>query len=119
MILNLTQHQATPEQVSAGVVEPRLKSEVVKALTFESLPSLDEVKHRARKLGMIATASGYMEAMIGGAPYLMRPLEEELLRRDITPVYAFSVRESVEETLPDGSVRKTQVFKHTGWVIAD
>jgi len=119
MILNLTQHQATPEQIEAGVVEPHHKSEVVSALTFESLPTLSEVKHRALKLGMIATASGCSEAMIGGAPYLMRPLEEELLGRNITPLYAFSIRESVEEIQADGSVRKVQVFRHAGWVVAD
>ena len=31
---------------------------------------------------------------------------------------AFSVRESVEETQPDGSVIKRNVFKHAGFVVA-
>jgi hypothetical protein len=54
--------------------------------------------------------------MIGGAPYLMAPLEVALRAHGITPLYAFSVRESVEQTQPDGSVRKIAVFRHGGFV---
>jgi hypothetical protein len=35
---------------------------------------------------------------------------------DITPLYAFSVRESVEQALADGSVRKVNVFRHAGFI---
>lgn len=61
---------------------------------------------------------GAESAMIGGAPFLMAPLEGALRTRGVIPLYAFSVRESVEEALPDGSVRKTQVFRHAGFVPA-
>ena len=54
--------------------------------------------------------------MIGGAPFLMSPLESALLNNGIEPVYAFSTRESVEKKLPDGSVQKTNIFKHKGFV---
>jgi hypothetical protein len=56
--------------------------------------------------------------MIGGAPYLMAPLERSLRSVGVYPVYAFSVRESVEQTAPDGTVRKTNVFRHAGFVPA-
>jgi len=36
----------------------------------------------------------------------------------LDPVFAFSRRETREETLPDGSVRKTSVFRHAGFVPA-
>ena len=48
----------------------------------------------------------------------MPPLEKALRGLGIRPLYAFSVRESVEETLPDGSVRKVAVFRHKGFVEA-
>ena len=57
-------------------------------------------------------------AMIGGALWLMAPLAEELKARNIQPVFAFSLRESSEIAMPDGSVRKTLVFRHVGWIPA-
>ena len=122
-ILNLTQHAPTQEQIEAGVIQSVAHSEIQRLLTFNSLPTREEITERAEDLAEIATGAqllgGVDHVMIGGAPYLMRPLEEELLRRRITPLYAFSVRESVEEIQADGSVRKTQVFRHGGWVTAD
>ncbi|MHB0929605.1 MAG: hypothetical protein ACYC3W_12015, partial [Candidatus Nanopelagicales bacterium] len=57
-------------------------------------------------------------AMIGGAPFLMAPLEKALLSIGINPVFAFSERKSVEAHGADGTVTKTQVFKHVGFVPA-
>lgn len=115
-IMNITQHPATPEQVASGVVDlnGREKKTLAECLIFEEIPDGEELKIRAEALADIALqGSG---AMIGGAPYLMAPLERALKDRGITPLYAFSKRESVEETLPDGSVRKVAVFRHLGFV---
>ena len=49
VILNLTQHNANEEQIRAGVIdlpEP-YNTELKKLLTFNELPSADEVKKRA------------------------------------------------------------------------
>jgi hypothetical protein len=54
--------------------------------------------------------------MIGGAPYLMAPLERALRRKRITPLYAFSERRSTEEKGNDGEIIKRTVFKHIGFV---
>lgn len=138
MIINLTQHAATEDQIAAGVIEPSPadKAEIAKLLTFEHHPSYRDVLDRADELGFLAErlldahfaslpkseqelershGSGY-HAMIGGAPYLMAPLERELSKRNICALYSFSRRESVEEIQPDGSVRKVAVFRHTGFV---
>jgi len=64
----------------------------------------------------LSTSRVGRRALIGGVPYLMAPLERALRRRGVTPLYAFSRRESREETLPDGSVRKTATFRHMGFV---
>jgi hypothetical protein len=124
MILNLTQHPATAEQLAAGVVdlEGDALQELRTLLTFEQLPSGVEIADRA-----VAVARGARDrlpyddtarAMIGGAPFFMAPLEKALLRQDIVPLYAFTQRVAVEEKQADGTVRKTQVFRHEGWVPA-
>ncbi|MDA8146485.1 MAG: hypothetical protein M0Z27_10560 [Thermaerobacter sp.] len=85
-------------------------------LTFEELPPRTEIVRRAQALAALAVAHGAKEALIGGAPYLMGPLEVALCAVGVVPLYAFSVRESVEQVQADGSVRKVQVFRHLGFV---
>ena len=118
MILNLTQRPATPEQLAAGVVDPSEETAfIIKyLLTFDILPTKQALLDRAKALAQVAKSTGCKRVMIGGAPFFMAPLEAALIRRNIEPVYAFSVRESVETTQPDGSVQKASVFKHLGFV---
>lgn len=115
-ILNLTQHNATVEQISAGVYEPTDKARVQKLLTFNEIPTKKELSLNALILAGIARKEGATHVMLGGAPFFMAYLEEALIQLDIIPLYAFSVRESVEQVLEDGSTRKINVFKHKGFV---
>ena len=121
-ILNLTQHKATPDQVAAGVIDldDVMRATVQNLLTFDELPSLEEVEDRAGELGKVADIECSRivtrTVMIGGAPYLMSSLEAALSYYDLDAVYAFSMRESVEETQPDGRVVKRNEFKHIGFV---
>lgn len=137
-IMNLTQHKSTPEQRAAGVfdLEEDVHAEVRELLTFDALPTREEIEDRAADIALIAAhfsapedrandnyelpagdSGGFaLQAMIGGAPFLMAALEAALLDQGIRPVYAFSRRESAEETQPDGTVRKTAVFRHAGFV---
>ena len=117
-ILNLTQHKATPEQVAQGVVDlpEKLHNELTKLLTFEELPTITELKWRSTLITLIAKTKNCTRAMIGGAPYLMSHLEGALMQAGIRPLYAFSLRESKEEQMPDGSVKKINVFIHKGFV---
>lgn len=117
-VINLTQHAATAEQVAAGVVEPADKARVQELLTFAGLPDMVELVGRAKALAAVASEAGVEFAMVGGAPYLMAPLEWALRRKGITPLYAFSVRESVEQAMPDGTVKKVAVFRHLGFTEA-
>lgn len=116
IILNMTQHDSTPEQGAQGVVEPEDKAAVRSLLTFTTIPSKEEVVERAEKLADAAFHAGAEAAMIGGAPYLMSALERALKAKGVKPLYAFSVRESADVTQPDGSVRKVAVFRHAGFV---
>jgi hypothetical protein len=129
VILNLTQHNATDEQKAQLVVEPRMtKEKIKKLLTFEEIPTKEEIESRATKLAEIAVSEASMYAgdtdnmiwitrvMIGGAPYLMGALENAVKECGFTPVYAFSKRESIDQPQPDGSVKKIAVFRHLGFV---
>jgi hypothetical protein len=129
-ILNLTQHPATPEQIAAGVVD--LTGEALTSLkaflTFDSLPSEEVLAQRAEWVCELVSrtviGSGddlhedgtAIHCMIGGAPFFMRPLQEALELMHCVHLFAFSARESVETTGADGSVTKTAVFRHKGFV---
>lgn len=120
-IANLTQHTATPEQIEAGVYDigPERRARLTALLTFDAPPSHELMRDRARQIaelaGEIVTARPH--AMIGGAPWFVRYVEDALLDAGIIPMHAFSRRESVEVAQPDGSVTKTAVFRHVGFVV--
>ena len=115
-IINLTQHVATADQIKAGVFEPRYKKTVQTSLTFDQIPTFGDMEGIAEFLADIAREENADSAMIGGAPFFMSTLERALAEVNITPVYAFSVRESLETVSDDGTVTKTNVFKHVGFV---
>lgn len=131
MIINLTQHPATAEQKASGVVDLEGKNleRLRELLTFDSIEvALKERFDRARKIADLVSSiklgdeeslhkdGTAIHCMIGGAPYLMAPLECVLIKDNRVPVYAFSVRESVEQIQADGSVIKSNVFRHEGFV---
>lgn len=137
IIINLTQHKMTGDQYQYnGTKLKELISEIpeeqeeyekeLKALlNFHELPTKDSINLRVMQITefalnyfMRADVENNRYALIGGAPYLTAPLAEMLKKVGITPLYAFSKRESVETTQPDGSVVKTSVFKHAGYVEA-
>ena len=127
MILNLTQHKSTPEQ-GCYDLQGQALADLKGLLTFENLPTRQEIVDRAAVLAAVAAGSPVAydgeeaifatAAMIGGAPFLMGPLEAALRERGITPLYAFSERVSEDAVQPDGSVRKVAVFRHKGFIEA-
>lgn len=125
IIFNATQHNPTPEQVEAGVMNA--SPEIQKLITFTTAPTAAEMKENAKAVAKIAAAalnkigvpSHERAVMIGGAPYFMPHLEKALFKMGLTPIYAFSQRVCVEQNKEDGSVEKTFVFKHAGWIVAE
>lgn len=115
-IVNLTMHNATESQVKDGVFEPSNKELVKESLLFTGLPTKKEIADKAIKLVEVAVTENATHAMIGGAPYLMGTLETELHKKGIIPLYSFTERKSVETHNPDGTVTKTNVFEHIGFV---
>lgn len=115
--INLTQHNASLGQgcmPRSGQEERMIK----KLLTFEELPSSEEVNSRAKELVQIAVNSGANEAMIGGASYLMELLAPALRQAGVQPVHAFTLRDSIE-TVVNGEVIKRSVFRFVGFVKID
>lgn len=125
IIFNATQHNPTPEQVSDGVMNAN--AEIQQLITFTTAPTAAEMKEKAKAVAKIAAAalnktgvpSHERAVMIGGAPYFMSYLEKALFKQGLTPIYAFSERVCVEKKTEDGSVEKTFVFKHAGWIVAE
>jgi phosphoribosylamine-glycine ligase len=117
-IYNLTQHAPTAEQIEAGVVQPKSHAELIPLLTFHHKPDRAEVGRRATAIAYFAQGLMADAVMIGGAPYLMGPLTDALKDLGIEVCFSYSERVSVESSLPDGSVTKTSVFKHVGFVWA-
>ncbi|AEP36193.1 hypothetical protein [Taylorella asinigenitalis] len=119
-ILNLTQHKATPEQIKAGVVDlnERDRETWSKAITFNELPIAGDIEKAVFLACDLCLENDAKAAMIGGAPFLMSPLVDELKRIGAQPLFAFSKRESKEITKEDGTVEKVSVFRHEGFVEA-
>ena len=121
-ILNLTQHPATKEQKTYGVkdIEGELLDTLKRLLTFEELPSRNEITQRALQIAALATTetTGQLGkvAMIGGAGYLLPELTMMLKAAGFTVLQSFTKREVVESTSPTGEVVKTAVFRHIGFV---
>lgn len=128
-IINLTQHEATPDQKAQGVVDlpTAHRKALTEALTFDELPSSEEIIQRANAIVSIATMNGLggdadedpwpTAAMVGGAPWLMPALCRALENTGIQPLFAFSTREAVEVE-QDGQVVKTSRFIHRGFISA-
>ena len=119
-IINLTQHNCTPEQAAAGVQDlpQELFAQLTKLLTFEEIPTPADLQNRAKGIVDLLEQLDQMpiRALIGGAPFFMCHLEEELRNAFVIPTYAFSKRVATEVTQPDGSVVKTAIFHHIGFV---
>lgn len=115
-IINLTQHQASAEQLGAGVFDLPIDSVLKDALTFNVLPTKADIERRAQLITGIALTHEATHAMIGGAPYLMGALERLLKEAGIQPLYSFTERVSVEKKGENGEVVKTSIFQHKGWV---
>lgn len=118
-ILNLTQHLATQQQQAEGVKDmlPQHREQLVKLLTFNELPTHDEIFNRATELVILASKYSCEYVMLGGAPYLMAPLERAIaIDMGKSSVFAFSKRVSKEITNSVGEVIKTNTFVHEGFV---
>jgi len=116
-ILNLTRHKASPAQIDVGVADmtDERRDKLINLVTFDKLPTSNEVATRALRIALLAHHTRTSYAMVGGAPYLMAALVSALGRYGIKALFAYSERVSDEDTVTGV---KTSVFKHIGFVEA-
>lgn len=115
-ILNLTQHNATADQIKEGIenVPSRLKEQLEGLLTFPADYDLTLLVTRAKALAQLVSELRYDAVMIGGLPALMSHLERELIALGIGVCYARTERVSVDQPQADGSNKKVSVFRYAG-----
>jgi hypothetical protein len=123
-IINATQHTATTDQKTQGVVDLPDAQRVLlsRLLTFDDLPTVADMKSRAEDISKLlceaALQQGIIRVMIAGAPFFMPTLQSALQSCGFAVLYAFSKRVS-EEVENGGIVTKVNVFKHVGFVEAE
>lgn len=118
-ILNLTQHNATADQLAAGIIDlpAEFKAELVKIITFPAIYDKYELELRARRVySLILDLPCNIKVdgvMIGGMPSFMPVLEKELVECGVRVGYACTERQSVDKEV-DGKIIKTAIFVHVG-----
>lgn len=103
------------------LIEP--STEERKAITslfsFKDLPSQRDLIMRAEKLAEIVVRSGCHAVMVEVPSYLIAPLEQALIKKEIKPVYPFFKSEFAEVREYGGSkwhIHKKEVTFHAGWI---
>ena len=121
MILNLTQHNATADQINAGIIDMPVEFQVALKglLTFPTTYTRADLEYRALQIHELVrdfcgTSKEVLEGvMIGGMPSFMPVLESVLISKGIKVGYACTERKSVDKEV-DGKIIKTAVFVHAG-----
>ena len=118
-ILNLTQHNATADQLAAGIIDlpAEFKQELAEIITFPALYTKHDLELRARRVySLILDLPCDIPVdgvMIGGMPSFMPVLEKELVECGFRVGYACTERQSVDKEV-DGKIIKTAIFVHVG-----
>ena len=121
MILNLTQHNATADQINAGIndLPVDFQTTLKGLLTFPTQYTRADLEYRALQIHELVrdfcgTSEEVLEGvMIGGMPSFMPVLESVLISKGIKVGYACTDRVS-KDVIKDGEVIKTAVFVHAG-----
>lgn len=121
MILNLTQHNATADQINAGIndLPVDFQTTLKGLLTFPTQYTRDDLEYRSLQIHELVrdfcgTSKEVLEGvMIGGMPSFMPVLESVLISKGIKVGYACTERKSVDKEV-DGKIIKTAVFVHAG-----
>lgn len=121
MILNLTQHNATADQINAGIndLPVDFQNTLKGLLTFPTQYTRDDLEYRSLQIHELVrdfcgTSKEVLEGvMIGGMPSFMPVLESVLISKGIKVGYACTERKSVDKEV-DGKIIKTAVFVHAG-----
>ena len=132
VFLNLTVHPLLPEQREAAKRELGVQEflEAGDVLPPEIVQKLRQCPSDPLELTMLAYAVagfivGYATSkkvhvfvhLPAGSPAFMWAFADVFPNAYATPVFSHSSRESIEERLPDGTVRKRSVFKFERFIV--
>ena len=126
MILNLTQHNATADQLASGIIDlpVEFQTALKSLLTFPTTYTRADLEYRALQIHELirdmcgehfgAPPKHALDGvMIGGMPSFMPVLEATLVSKGIRVGYACTERQSIDKEI-DGKVVKTAIFVHAG-----
>ena len=126
MILNLTQHNATADQINVGINDLTVdfQTGLKGLLTFPTQYTRADLEYRALQIHELirdmcgehfgAPPKHALDGvMIGGMPSFMPVLEATLVSKGIRVGYACTERQSIDKEI-DGKVVKTAIFVHAG-----
>ena len=126
MILNLTQHNATADQINVGINDLTVdfQTALKGLLTFPTQYTRADLEYRALQIHELirdmcgehfgAPPKHSLDGvMIGGMPSFMPVLEATLVSKGIRVGYACTERQSIDKEI-DGKVVKTAIFVHAG-----
>lgn len=115
MFINHTAHSLTDSQHAEAC---RLYGEIVEMPSpsqIDPMGSTEEIRElalqNAKKILAVAPADQLVVMVMGEFSYSYH-VAKILLGEGAMVVVATTKREAIEEKLPDGSVRKTNIFKH-------
>lgn len=123
-VLNITQHQSTPDQKQAGVIDVSLDDQVQlkQLLTFQGLYDAKTITARVSEL-LCWLDELYPKSkvfLVGSMPPAANAILERMFKeKGHTCVYSVSDRICVETHQVDGSVKKEYQFKHLGFMVAE
>ena len=125
-ILNLTQHNATDDQINAGIndLPVDFQTTLKGLLAFPTQYTRADLEYRALQIHELirdmcgehfgAPPKHALDGvMIGGMPSFMPVLEATLVSKGIRVGYACTERQSIDKEI-DGKVVKTAIFVHAG-----
>lgn len=125
-ILNLTQHNATADQLASGIIDlpADFQTALKGLLTFPTTYTRADLEYRALQIHELirdmcgehfgAPPNHALDGvMIGGMPSFMPVLEATLVSKGIRVGYACTERQSIDKEI-DGKVVKTAIFVHAG-----
>ena len=119
-IINLTQHDATQDQLDAGVVNliGEAAYKLKQAYRFNYVPSAEEKNRRVREIVQIAIDCKAEKALLDGPAWLTSALERELAVHEISAVYSFSMYPIIMTMEGDGTLVKRQRIKHMTFIMS-
>lgn len=110
-------HTPFPEQGEGFLMLSTFEGgEVLQKRLNNTSSDVSELEALASELCGLAIKEGGEVYQPGGSPAFQVILGRKAKEMSVVLNYAHSVRDSIEEKLPDGTIKKVSVFRHQCWI---